>query len=240
MKRLYLHFGTHKTGSTSIQGYLAGNGDFFARNGIGVVRDFDPIADSAASVRHGTNCFRIAHVLIRPSLSTPMRMHEVCPVQDPDRRLAGARAVNELLLNEALPDLAMSAEAFCFLRTRDERELFDAMFDGIDVRPFGFFREPGDWLRSWNSQLTEKGLIRHPKAEPGKGIFDLSADSWMVQHEQIKAFFGPKGVYRSYEAEVDQRGSVIPAFLELLGLDPEACPDWRGIWTNRSGEVSAK
>ncbi len=234
MQRLHLHFGTHRTGSTSIQAYLAANAGFLASKGIAVVRDFDPVGDPGARVLLDTNCFRIAHVAIRPSLVTPKRIEGVCPVLSSEDQKAAAKAVNAAL--RAMPEDAavLSAEAFSFLRTREEREVLDLMFEGIAVHPVGFFRDKTDWLRSWQTQLKAYDQAVETTRESGAGVFDLSDTSWLLQHDDIRSFLGPKGNYQGYEDAIARRGSVVPAFLEALGLDPDDCPYWSGLWLHRS------
>lgn len=234
MQRLHLHFGTHKTGSTSIQAYLATHEGFLASKGIAVVRDFDPVGDPRARALYDTNCFRIAHVAIRPSLVTPKRIEGVCPVLSGEGQKAAARAVNAALRAMPHDEAALSAEAFSFLRTDEEREVMNLMFEGIEVHPVGFFRDRADWLRSWKTQLKAYDQTAETMRQSGAGVFDLSDDSWLLQHDVIRSFFGPKGTYRGYEDALARRGSVIPAFLEALGLDPDDCPDWSGLWLHRS------
>lgn len=232
MKRIHLHFGTHKTGSTSIQAYLAENSDFFASRGIAVMRDFDPLTDPAGVTRFGTNCFRVAHLAVRAELETPIRLNGDCGATTESARRAAIAAVNALLLSEVMPEIILSAEAFSFLRTAEEESLLREMFADTDLHPVGFFREKTDWLRSWAAQLERRGLVRAGQSETG--IFDLSPDSWLVRHDDIRAFFGAEGTYHRYEDEIARNGSVLPAFLQAVGLDLSECPDWRGIWKNRS------
>jgi hypothetical protein len=239
MKCLHLHFGTHRTGSTSIQAYLAGNKDFFASMGFSVVGDFNPLDDPDAGMRFGTNCFRIAHVVIRPSLNTPMRMIGGCRILTGEQRESAIHSVNAAISAERHDDVIISAEALSFLRTTEEHDCFDRMFGGMKRHPIGFLRDKMDWLRSWRAQLTNQSLICHPNAEPGMGIFDLSPNSWLVQHETIRSFFGPEGSFFSYEDEMARNGTVLPAFLESIGLDPSRCPDWRSLWENNSGATVA-
>ncbi|MCB1497298.1 MAG: hypothetical protein KDJ86_16050 [Bauldia sp.] len=234
MKRLHLHFGTHKTGSTSIQAYLATNQDFFASAGFAVVRDFDPLDDPDAQKKFGANCFRISHLVVRPSLYTPIRIAGVCPPLSGEQLGLAIRSVNKSLRAEVHDDIILSAEAFSFLRTGQEREDLDRMFDGISEHPIGFLRESTAWLRSWAAQLNRAGLSHNPNEGTAGSIFDFSPESWLVQHEEIRSFFGPRGSYLRYEEEVARMGSVIPAFLESLGLDPCDCPEWRSLRLNRS------
>jgi hypothetical protein len=78
VKTLYLHAGMHKTGSKSIQAYLAKNTEYFRKNGILVVNNADPWPASSAGICRSFNCFTIANVLIRNSFQTYARLSGMC------------------------------------------------------------------------------------------------------------------------------------------------------------------
>ena len=212
MKTVYVHAGMHKTGSTSIQKYVEEHCDFFRANGFEIVEDmrFDSLGQSRPT---GTNCFRIAHVLIDSRLETPVRLKgRVKPMTLPQKVSAVCRA-NARLRGSSLDKIMLSAEAFSFLRSRSERFWFKLMFAGLAVKPILFFRDKADWLKSWKTQLELNRVPYNRDDSRPTGIFDVSDRSWLVDHQRIASFFGPRGTYLSYEDAMSEYRSVIPAFL---------------------------
>ena len=232
MKRLYLHYGMHKTGSTSIQNYLDRNESFFADKGFHIVRDL--AQDGSTPGMGETNCARLAHLAIRRELVTPSRFTGRVPSQVGDRSQTIAEA-NAALHGFDGDRLIMSAEAFSFMRTEGERAALDRLLAGFDVVPVGYLREAADFLKSWEARLTSMKVHQQPGTVDGEGILDLRPDSWLVDHDAIRAFFGSRGIYLSYEAAMRDAGNVVPAFLGAIGVDPADSPAWGQVWANRTG-----
>lgn len=238
MRLLHLHAGMHKTGSTSIQAYLERNSEFFLAKGYRVVNNADPWNGSLKRHSRSYNCFYIANILIRNTLQTNVRISGKCRCLSPRERLKQASKVNAYLRNLREDRGIISAESFSFLRTAEEKELYDVMFEGFAVHPIVFFREKNSWLASWGKQLTKHGLIHHRNMTPNSGIYDLSPDSWMVKYDEVRAFFGSSATFLDYDDLVRQEQSVLPGFLRAVGLDAAECPTTGDVFANRSGASS--
>lgn len=229
-RTIYLHIGKHKTGSSSIQKFLKRAQYHLGEKGYKIISDLEVFPGGGLGETSRFNCFHIAHVLLRPGLRTPARLRGRVPIlPDP---VAVARQVNAFLDAQIESRAILSAEALSFLRSPEEQELYRIMFRGFQIVPIGFFRQPADWLRSWYAQIEKMGLEYHPDAAARQGIFDFSATSWLVQDENIRAFFGTDGIYSSYERAIATYRSVLPAFLEALEIDPEADFEMEHIWEN--------
>lgn len=233
-RKIFLHAGRHKTGSTSIQHYIADNLDFLASYGLAAVENrFETVPRRASTAL--VNCFDIAHCIIRPELNTLIRLRypELAAPTLKQQQQEAVR-VNEWLLGKPGDALIISAEAFSFLRRPSEREIFDLVFRGFEVRTVLFLRERLDWLESWKKQ-TAGGLARFGRPVGDvESVFDYEPESWLTDDASIEAFFQPGCRTLSYEAAMEEHGSVVPAFLEAIGLDPSECPPWQEYWRNRS------
>jgi len=232
-KHIVIHAGQHKTGSKSIQRYISDNTLFLRRHGLFPCPEWKTDLTQVQPVPK-YNAAAIAHAMLRTDLLTPVRLkgrHEIMPLAACE---AGIERVNAYL--RALPEdtAIVSAEAFSFMRTAQERALLDMLCDGMAMRSIIFLREPRAWRESWRVQVEYGQLIEQPGAEAGVGIFDFSETSWLTDHAAIRAFWGEQCTFISYEDAVANHGSVIPAFLAAVGLDPSSCPPWDKIFLNSS------
>jgi len=235
VRKIYLHTGKHKTGSSSIQSYLEAHDTFFQKMGFTIIPN-TIFAKARNRMGPKYNCYNLAHVLIRPELMTPMRLRGFSQTSDYQEQALQAVTVNKVLKETAGEALIISAEAFSFLRTAKERELFDMMFADFDVRPITFFRESATWLHSWKKQLSK--LIKRKEEYniefSKESIFDFSPNTWLLNDDAIRNFFHPNGCSLSYDDAIEEYDNVIPVFLKELGLILSACPPWEDVWYNRS------
>jgi hypothetical protein len=73
-RRIILHAGQHKTGTTSIQHYIERHAEFLKRQGIWPFRDWTPDLRGEARGPLPCNAKMIANALIRADLMTPARI----------------------------------------------------------------------------------------------------------------------------------------------------------------------
>lgn len=242
-KTIYLHAGMHKTGSTSIQSYLHAHRDIFRARGIYVMLNSDIAADPRGGRVAPANSCGMAHILLRPGLATPIRVRDQVPEYDDAERRAAIAEIRAFLARITTEKVIVSAEAFSFLKTSEERGHLDALARGHILQPIIFLRERTSWLKSWERQVaklldhaTRKDLRNDGKiAGYAEHVLDSSPDSPVGRHEDIRNFFGPDATYLSYEEAMERDGSVIPSFLRAVGLDPATMPDpGAAEWQNRT------
>lgn len=233
-KHIIIHAGQHKTGSTSIQTYIDRNVGFFRDHGIAPVQDWTASLDGLSNENPKYNAKLIANAVVRESLATPLRIRGVCAALAPDARDQGIDRINAALKAEPLDTCLISAEAFSFLREPDEFARIERLCSGLPWRAVMFLRNKDSWLKSWEVQITHSKLVNQQGVLPGQGIADLSETSWLVDHDAIRRFWNGRCTLLSYEEAVARHGSVIPAFLEAIGLDPARCPAWVGVHMNSS------
>ena len=170
---------------------------------------------------------------MRSKLATPTRLWGVVPERDASERRHDAIALNAALHDIRGEALCMTAEAFSFLRTPGERELYDILLDGFEVRPILFVREHESWMASWRAQTAR--LLNRARPDNLHGtVFDYAPDSWLLDDESIIRFHGLSTKVLSYEECLECEGGSIPAFLRTLGLDPATMPDASAYWWNRT------
>ncbi len=189
-RRIFIHAGQHKTGTTSIQHYIERHAAVLTQHGITPLTDWKPDLSGPDSGPLPCNVKMIANALIRPGLLTPMRLSGAAkPLSDADWK-ARLPALRDTLLQIGTETVLLSAEAFSFLREPAERARLSELCDGFEWQAVMFLREPQSWRASWQLQIEHSGLAGRPGAVPGEGIFDLSPHSWLTDYAAIRAFWG--------------------------------------------------
>jgi hypothetical protein len=236
---IVIHAGQHKTGSTSIQHYLADNREFFQQQGIFACPAWTSGLTGLEQPVRNCNAGAIAHAIVRETLATPGRLRAKHPVIPEPLRRQGIARVNRAL--RAVPERAviLSSEAFSFLRQPEEFARIEELCTGLSFRAVMFLRDPRSWRESWRLQLAHAKLIERPGAVADCGIFDFDETSWLTDHQAIRNFWRGHCTFLAYEEAREKHGSVIPAFLGELGLDPAACPGWDGFFLNASNRKLA-
>ncbi len=233
MKKIYLHIGKHKTGSTSIQQYIDRNRSFLAENKIFVLDN--SVSDLVRKrIIVPTNCTSIAHIAIRNNLQTQIRIRNLDIQRHFLKKIKDAIIMNGRLHSVIATNIIISAEAFSFMRTFHERLILRIMFKGFSVHPIFFSRNADDWLTSWRGQLKKLMIKNNINESISNTIFDFRENSWLTDDKAIVRTFGKNTRVISYEHALNEHGSVIPAFLSFLDLVPSNCPPWDGIWLNKS------
>lgn len=224
--RVYLHIGTHKTGSTSIQKFLHQQGDRLMAQGMLFYRG-----------RHlPSNHVELHSATIRPSRPTPFKLDRGLLIDDAYCRLIQGD-VSAFL--DGCDDRAaiFSAEGLSYLRHPDELERLRALFAGHDVEIIVYLRETEAYRRS---HLAEFGRRRARGGVVIGDFADLAPGSWLLDYRaRLKPFrqtFGSEHVHViDYDVEVARDGSAIPALLRLLGIaDAFSAADWAMFDYNRS------
>jgi hypothetical protein len=223
-KRVVLHIGTHKTGTTSIQRFLRDHGDLLRDAGV----SFPPGA------LHDANHVELHMLAMRPGRDTPARRAH------PDATGPAWEASARVAIRAAIADaecrtVVLSSEGLWYLRHDDELARLREVLGDHDVEVVVFVREPAAFLASYERTLHELGIP--PSDDPGSTAY-VGPDSWLVDVEanlsRWRAAFGAEHVtVLDYEACVRADGSVIPAFLARLGVDRLALPDLSGYYVNR-------
>lgn len=211
-KTLIFHIGTHKTGTTSLQSCLRENHEYLKSCGIFVrMEDRGPPHAKA-------NNQDLAHAFLRRNLASGYRLttgakHTIFV------QLKRAWRFRRQLKKLDSSCCVVSAEAFCFARTRWEQLLLRlcTMYTGYDVKVIVVRRSKEGWQRSWNNQLMKNPRI---KAHFDQHDYPTRIDkSWYYEFDKILEFWNGVGdvAVVDYEEALKNDGSVIPSILRLIG-----------------------
>ena len=227
-RTLFVHIGTHKTGTTSFQSALAER--YYRLRARGTHVYMDDLRGQRV-----VNAVPTAHSVFRPSLRTPSRRAGVVGRGGVFVRARVMARMHRFLADDDAARFVVSAEAFCFARDDAERDRVRRLFErpGIEIVPLLCLREPAGWRRSWTAHLDRF----EPKfrGSPGRGRDDIRGD-WYYDTEAIRDFWSAVGDLRviDYDAEVAARGDVVPALFEAIGEGASAPSD--GLFLNRGSD----
>lgn len=242
--RIFLHAGTHKTGTTSLQKFLFDRREALGERGYAVFEDIErsPIRPRPNAV--STNCLLTAHLFLRDGFGSPIKLRWGVRRYGMVNRVVGLCELRRKLARISHPDIIVSAESFSFLRTWRERLMLKIGFARYRLVPIVFLRERENWLESWDKQvgwlrckLEKEGRIQGAIADGYREhSLGLGTSSDNGDHDAIRRFFGAEAVFLSYEEAMERWGSIIPAFLAAIGLDPDTFPDHGEYWENRTAD----
>jgi hypothetical protein len=227
MKQVFLHIGTHKTGTTSIQRFLDEHRSQLSE--------------------HGARFFRGRlipqnHVELHLSAmgeerSSPIKTLRGITV-DADFRNQTIADVSAFLEYSTEDRLLFSAEGLSYLRHAAELTFISELFADHRVSVIVFLRNEADFLRSYRMQLHRLGL--RESADPASYAYTRPG-SWLTRWDDLlaayaTAFGSADIIVRRYEDLLEKHGNVVPAFLSIVGL-PAQLPDTASYWYNVSRDA---
>ncbi len=208
--QVILHVGTHRTGSTSLQRFLAEHRD-------GVVRE--------AGYRYPVGMVDAdSHIELGLASLRPSRLTELAPFGDWLHTQLGleARTIDpswaERVRSEAGrtsdDTLLYSCENLSWIRHPDEVAGLQALFPGARLTALMFTRDPADFLASYASMSR---FLIGPGDDDPDSVWHIGPSTWLVD----------------YQACLETDGSTIPTVLDLLGIDRSALASTDDYFVNR-------
>lgn len=224
-KTFILHVGVHKTGTTSIQSFLAANRARLRALDIDVYAGYH-LADNHVELHTAT---------MREDRQSPFKLDHGLVV-DTAYRAAMAARIQEHIARSPCSRILFSAEGLSYLRHIDEIERLKDLLPPGDIRIIIYTRDRAGFLASYRREME-----RHQRpANIGRDSFAYVADdTWLVDFEQRIAIFatafGRANVtVLDYDAQMREAGNVIPSFLNALGVGAAFDrSDWNDIFENR-------
>ena len=226
---IFLHIGTPKTGSKSIQSALADHAERLRALGYSLYR---------GTHKDGSNHVELHLATLREACETLSRLKWPWARGDAYRREVAER-VARFLHERETPHAVFSNEGLAFLRHPDELQWLQAMLSvaGDAVRIILYLRNKDDFLRAYEAQIR-KVPGRAPATDPRSALY-LGTDAWITDYPAlIDAYadcFGREALtVLDYDREVAVHGSVLPSFQRALGLPPLTIRRLDRYFLNRS------
>lgn len=223
--RVVCHIGNYKTGTTSLQRFL---------------REHEHSLLRPAGLRYPPGWLR-RDKIVELQLAL-MRLDRLSIIRsrsdewrDPEFRAFLVRQVRADLERHPEETTVLSGELIANLRYDDELE---ALRDVIgDARIVVYWRDPADWLAAMADQLIKDGIAPTYDGDPDAFTY-LGDDSWQVEYEKRTATWRrhfTEVVAVDYDECVARDGSVIPSFLEVLGVTVPEDTNASRYWVNQRG-----
>lgn len=225
---VYLHAGTHKTGSKSVQALLSDSRQ--ALLGLG----YDLYHGRHGS---GTNHTELQLASMRRERDSFARINWPTLAVDDAYFRAVRDRVRKFLDGSAVPHQVLTNEDLSYLRYPDEfARLADLLdYPKRDVRVILAVRERESFLRSYAAQILKRPN-RMPSADRSSALY-VGADSWLCDTGPLIAGFssqfGHPPAVISYEDAMRADGSTIPSILAAMGIRRDLLP-WERYFLNTS------
>jgi hypothetical protein len=219
-----VHIGTHKTGTTSFQGWANRHRDeLLDRHGIHVFRG-----------RYMESNLALPMLCARPNRTTPPSVAHPEVLLTEGRADLQAHVASEVA--HPAPILLASAEDLCLLRYPDEVERLAELFGPREIHVAACLRDPDEYLRSYRGTMDRIGQPESPY--PSAHTY-YGPDTWLTRWDEMLATWREvlgedRVVATSYEEAMQRDGSSIPAILRAFDLPVEDLPPWEGHHTNVS------
>jgi hypothetical protein len=206
-KSIFLHIGTHKTGTKSLQEYLHRHrqalhaADFAFYDGM-----FDP-----------QNHAELHCAAMRSGRDSPFRQYYGITDIEQLRRETESR-ISAFVRQTPQRKLIFSAEGLAFLRHADEIRYLAGLLAPERTTVIVYLRDKAAFLRSYRRQLLRMKLTL--SSDPESCAY-CENDSWLTDFDAlIGAYAGSFSEIRvlQHDQIMATEGTIIPAFLDEIGL----------------------
>jgi hypothetical protein len=206
MKSIFLHIGTHRTGTTSLQAYLDRQRTALNRSGFAFYR--------GGFMRN--NHVELHAAAMRPERDTPFRHYARIGDIARLRRYTEQR-VGAFLQRAPQSKLIFSAEGLAYLRHADEVDYLASLLAPQHTTVIVYLRDKAAFLRSYRRQLRLMNLP--PSSDPQHYAY-CEPDSWLVDYDALVAAYSR--VFSDvrvldYEAICARERTIIPSFAREIG-----------------------
>lgn len=215
---IYLHIGTHKTGSTSVQQFLAEHRSKLAQYGIefyrGAIIDANHIELYLSALDKNKDFLALASLNVG-SLS--------------ELRDKTLQEVGGFLNRTNASHVIFSSEGLSLLRTPEELAELKNILGGSKyfVKVVCFLRDKSDFLKAYEKQIR-KVPGRVPSTDPSSSLY-VESDSWLADFDSLLASyaraFGEENIITiDYDRVTKETGDILPEVLGKLGVVPNLIP----------------
>lgn len=217
-REIVIHIGTHKTGSTTLQNYLANHREQLIAHGICYFR---------GSLLPNNHIELYLSCLDRGRDSLALQTMQIGPLDT----LFDQTHAN---LTKALSDMSaktiiFSTEGLSLLRSDEEMERLARLIGSNvhHVRVVCVLRNKSAYLKAYRKQI-----IKVPGRKPSndsRSSFYVESDSWLADYDALlgayRAIFGTQAVrIVDYDREMQRCGDVLPTVLREMSVPEPMIP----------------
>ena len=230
-KKIFLHIGTHRTGSTSLQRYLVANRRRLRRAGYDLYR----------GEIEANNHIELYLAAMRPERDSAAKQKYDLAIDDHFVAAVQAR-VHRFLAASRQPSVLFTCEGLSLLRSEDELARLTQILDHPrhDVVVVLVLRDRDDFLRSYKRQMLK--TPGRTLSQDKRSAFYVAPDSWLADFDTLiaryEAAFGTERLrIVDYDREVANNGDALPGVMQAFDLGPEQLPQRGGYWLNASNDA---
>lgn len=197
MKKIILHIGTNKTGTSSLQSFLAKNPTFLDKHGF-IYPEFGQIYYGHHEIAYGLSN-KSVHGFKMDTKSGQVFLDKI----------------NNLYKNNPNHTVILSSEAFY---SRNEPENIAKYLEGFDVKIVCYFREYISYISSWYQQhISDSNFYGHINS-----FFDKikkQTDYEAFANQWVNAFGANNFIAKSFERKTLYKKDIIHDFFKILDVD---------------------
>jgi hypothetical protein len=224
LKTVYLHIGTHKTGTTSIQKYMYDYNKSHMKFSI----------DYYKGLHNPKNHVELHAAAMKRNRRSPFKFKSKINVDKKYKHLVQNRVMNFLNSTKA-NKVVFSAEGLSYLRYDDELSYLKQLFKGAKVYIIIYLREKSSFLRSYRSHLIRTG---YSLSDVPNSYAYVQDDTWLLEYHDLINIYGShfghdRLIILNYDEVMVKDGNVIPSFLKTIGI-PSKLSDTSSYWYNKS------
>lgn len=213
IKRIILHIGLHKTGTSSIQLSFFRAADILKEHGVLYPTSW--VSPNPWTAQHN----HFLYILFKEDLTYYMRNFGFSASQIEESRRAGEPKLMEELRTTEAHTVVISSENVSLFEDKDLQNIhtfFRTHFDAqIDV--FIYTRHHIEWTRSMLQQLIRQ---QHTYQSAWRYINDHAAVVYTGIYQRCANIFGEQNIYlRTYENLIAHPKGIIAGFCDDIGID---------------------
>lgn len=228
----FIHVGTHKTGTTSIQEFLGEHRKELKQHGI----DFytgEYLANNHVELKLAT---------IGTDRMTMYKMRLLGKIEFDDTfKAATFDRVSRFMKTSRSSTLLFSSEGLSYLFHEDEIRSLKSLFEAnaITAKIIMYTRNPEDFLASYAAELKKHPA---PQVITRDSFAYVGPDTWLSDYETrmnkfVQVFGAANFLHVDYDEVVKVDGTVITSFLKILGIeDVFPLMAYKDVWLNRRVE----
>ena len=217
-RRILLHVGTHKTGTSSFQRSLKRNHAALLPKGVRAFLDRRYENGAYSEFRIGQH-MTFAHLVLRDDLLTSPRYLKTTPDLNPRQRERRLMAMAERISAFEEPDVLLSTEQLCFARTEEETARLRAFVErtGRRIETVCAFRPVAEWRESWADEIAKRDDGRQDRFAQLPDHQRIDGE-WYFDPDAVRAFWRD---FNLTEIAFDKTGNMVERIYAAFGIDPE-------------------